>query len=118
MVRNIMLQNCLYSNNFIIVRLPTQNVSYNCYDVVGCTRSHPDVDPGMSHTKSRGRNSIHSHGKLRSSNGTIRAHWILYIRINVRGQRTESLSPPLIHVFWLVVMLDTVGVLPAEPCIK
>ena len=23
-VRNIMLQNCLYSNNFIIVRLPTQ----------------------------------------------------------------------------------------------
>ena len=59
-VRNIMLQNCLYSNNFIIVRLPTQNVSYDCYNVVGCTRSHPDVDPGTSHTKSRGLSeSIH-----------------------------------------------------------
>ena len=88
-VRNIMLQNCLYSNNFIIVRLPTQNASCNGCDMVGRTRPHPKVDVGLSHTKSRGRiYSIHCQGGLRSNGGTMRARWVLYIRTNVRGQGT------------------------------
>jgi hypothetical protein len=76
----------------------------------------PDLTPRLCWLEPyqiKGTDSIHSQGELRSSGGTIRARWILYIciRINVRGLRTESSSPPLIHVYWSVV-LDTNGGAP------
>ena len=50
-------------------------------------------------------------GGLRSNGGTNRARWILFIRINVRGQelRTERVRPPLMQVASVVLRLDTDG---------
>ena len=58
----------------------------------GCTRSHPKIDSLAQAIPNRGDWVIVSTGigGLRSNGGTNRARWILYIRINVRGQELRE----------------------------